>query len=187
MEYEARSYTRSDFARSHPQPVLLGLEVAAGEFMEHTGALPINVDVLDEDTSDEDTEGMGEPPRKTLKHKDRRSLNARLFGPPGPGHEYLHEVWLRVDGPGAVGRAPDNAYVVDDPSVSSSHGELAQAGGRYVYTDRQSRNGSFHNGVRLLPNDPVAMNPGDELQLGRLVFLFLSPGAFHDYLNHARI
>ncbi|MGQ0618004.1 MAG: FHA domain-containing protein [Acidimicrobiia bacterium] len=56
-----------------------------------------------------------------------------------------------VTGPGAVtiGRDHSSDIVVDDPLVSRVHARLAVAGGRWVLSDANSRNGVFFDGARV--------------------------------------
>ncbi len=82
---------------------------------------------------------------------------------------------LRLDGPQAgevvalegdivlVGRHPPDGLSVNDPGVSRVHASLYRRGGRYVAEDRDSRNGTFVNGVRVAT---AALSDGDTLQLG---------------------
>ncbi|HEY6071443.1 MAG TPA: FHA domain-containing protein [Chthoniobacterales bacterium] len=48
-----------------------------------------------------------------------------------------------------IGRAPDNMIVIDDPSVSSRHGQLELVGETYRLKDLGSTNGTKVNGVPI--------------------------------------
>lgn len=39
-------------------------------------------------------------------------------------------------------------------------------------TDLNSTNGTFKNGMRLLPNTSELLEPGDEIRLGKLKFIY---------------
>jgi hypothetical protein len=67
-----------------------------------------------------------------------------------------------------VGRARDNAIVIDDGRVSRQHGRLQARRGALVYTDLGSTNGSRVNGVRV---DEIALGYGDRLEVGDTVLV----------------
>jgi hypothetical protein len=62
-----------------------------------------------------------------------------------------------------IGRSRDCDVTLDDPNVSRRHAELRNEDGRWIVTDLGSTNGIKVNGHRV---DRVALEPGDELQLG---------------------
>src|SRR5207248_4123466 len=49
----------------------------------------------------------------------------------------------------AIGRAPDNMIVIDDPSVSNRHAQMELAGETYRLKDLESTNGTRVNGVPI--------------------------------------
>jgi len=51
--------------------------------------------------------------------------------------------------PMTVGRAPDNNFVLKDPSVSSHHARLDFYQGKYFLSDLQSSNGTYVNNARI--------------------------------------
>jgi pSer/pThr/pTyr-binding forkhead associated (FHA) protein len=59
------------------------------------------------------------------------------------------EVISLPDGEWTVGRAPDNAIVIPDPSVSARHAELLVSFGEVIVTDPGARNGTFVDGRRV--------------------------------------
>jgi hypothetical protein len=62
-----------------------------------------------------------------------------------------------------LGRGPENDLVLQDARVSRVHGLLSARQGGLVYSDLDSRNGSFVNGVRV---HEVGLGPGDVLRVG---------------------
>jgi len=62
-----------------------------------------------------------------------------------------------------IGRASDNAVIVDDPMVSRHHCQLMLQHGAYGFTDLGSRNGSTVNGQ---PVSQIALGPGDIIRIG---------------------
>ena len=65
--------------------------------------------------------------------------------------------------PVSVGRGLDNRLVVPDPSVSRSHAEIRNLGGRWRVRDLGSTNGVGVNGE---PVDEAAIAAGDRLRVG---------------------
>jgi len=66
-----------------------------------------------------------------------------------------------------VGSAPDCDLVVNQPYVSGKHCRLSLHGDQYVLEDLGSTNGTFVNGYRLEPHEPVYVSTGDQLTLGQ--------------------
>src|SRR5579864_9147933 len=69
-----------------------------------------------------------------------------------------------------IGRAPDNDLYLQHPGISRRHVELSIGPSGLVATDLDSANGTFLDGVRLLPNQPTPLQPGNALQIGPYVF-----------------
>ena len=66
-----------------------------------------------------------------------------------------------------IGRAQSNEIVVGEASVSSRHARLEISFDTLTITDLGSTNGTFVNGVRAVPEVPIALRPGDRVKLGR--------------------
>jgi hypothetical protein len=93
--------------------------------------------------------------------------------------ERAHQAVLLVDGrrvligpAGAtIGRSRQCDVVVNDPNVSRQHAEVRPGeGGGWVLSDLGSTNGSTLNGRQV--EHPVALSPGDEIELGSSVITF---------------
>jgi len=80
-----------------------------------------------------------------------------------------------VEGVSSIGRREGNDIVVPDPYCSGSHAELKVEGGEFTITDVGSTNGTLVNGVRLEPDSPRVLQPGDELTIGHSVFKIEAP------------
>lgn len=84
----------------------------------------------------------------------------------------------------AVGREPEGERVLelaDDPLLSRTHAVLTRRGDQVRVTDRGSRNGSWLNGERLLPDTPTPLVDGAVLRLGDSLFLYrLEPSGVED-------
>lgn len=62
-----------------------------------------------------------------------------------------------------IGRAPDNAIVLEEPSVSSHHAELRLTGETYILKDLGSTNGTRVNGN---PVTETALRLNDRIRFG---------------------
>lgn len=62
--------------------------------------------------------------------------------------------------------------VITDRSISRKHARFEREGNRIYMTDLNSTNGSFKNGLRLEPNASEILEPGDEIRLGKLKFIY---------------
>src|SRR5437868_4282202 len=91
--------------------------------------------------------------------------------------------WLSVEGPPVdpypltlaitrIGRAdPVSVWLPDvdlsnDTGVSRRHLEIRRVGGGFEIVDLHSKNGTFLNGERLLPEEAHELQPGDRVRLG---------------------
>jgi len=72
--------------------------------------------------------------------------------------------------PFSIGRK-DTTLVLNDVSVSRSHAQISldPNSGGFVFTDLNSSNGSFINGVKLVPNQPVAIQSGTRIRVGNTI------------------
>lgn len=61
--------------------------------------------------------------------------------------------------------------VIPEPGVSRLHARLIYDGDYYL-EDMNSTNGTFKNGLRLLPYEKRLLEPGDEVRLGNCVLIF---------------
>lgn len=62
--------------------------------------------------------------------------------------------------------------VINEASVSRLHARLSREGNRFFITDLNSTNGTFRNGMRLEPNASEIIEPGDEIGIGKLKFIY---------------
>jgi ABC-type multidrug transport system ATPase subunit/pSer/pThr/pTyr-binding forkhead associated (FHA) protein len=69
-------------------------------------------------------------------------------------------------GEAGVGRAPDNAVVLDDPLVSRHHLRLSWDGAELRVTDLGSSNGTRVGDVELEPRVPRTLLPGETVRIG---------------------
>jgi phage tail-like protein len=71
-----------------------------------------------------------------------------------------------------IGRTPANVLPLPHPAISRAHAELRVTPEAVILTDTGSANGTFVNGVRLAPQQPVQLAPGSEIQLGPFVLRY---------------
>jgi hypothetical protein len=75
-----------------------------------------------------------------------------------------------------VGRRPDSDIFLDDVTVSRRHAEFYRQGGRFAVRDVGSLNGTYVNRERI---EEVALNGGDEVQIGKFRMVFLQGRLSH--------
>jgi len=92
-----------------------------------------------------------------------------------PGSPAAWEVQLKP-GANSLGRGPANDFQITDPSVSSSHCQIAVEGARVVLRDLGSTNGTF---VNRAPVKEAVLQNGQTIHLGSVMMAFYSdaPGA----------
>jgi pSer/pThr/pTyr-binding forkhead associated (FHA) protein len=71
--------------------------------------------------------------------------------------------------PMTLGRGDENSMVVPDGSVSTTHGEFADEGGTWVFSDHGSTNGTKINGGRV---DRVELGHGAQFEIGNCAVVF---------------
>jgi hypothetical protein len=95
----------------------------------------------------------------------RRERPAPAVVVPEPPHDAAGEGLV-------IGRSPDCALTLADPTVSRRHAELRREGGRWVVADLGSSNGTRVNGWRVRH---ATLGSGDELMLGAVRVVFSGP------------
>jgi pSer/pThr/pTyr-binding forkhead associated (FHA) protein len=86
-------------------------------------------------------------------------------------------------GPIAVGRSSDNDVSISDYSISQRHCYLTLSGPHTTLTDCGSTNGTVIDGRPVTARQPVVLQGGETIVLGRFAFLFLRPNGFLDYIR----
>ncbi len=83
--------------------------------------------------------------------------------------------YMQVQSNMTMGRAPDNAvpFPANAPGVSSHHCMLRIHNGALYVQDLNSTYGTYINGARVQPNQPVPVNPGDRISLGSVQETFV--------------
>ena len=62
--------------------------------------------------------------------------------------------------------------VINEKSISRMHARFTRSGNKIYITDLNSTNGTFKNGMRLEPNASQIIEPGDEIRMGKLKFIY---------------
>lgn len=86
-------------------------------------------------------------------------MEANLTGPGGQRTSITSNVLT-------IGRAPDNQLVLQDQQSSSHHAEIRPDAQGYLLVDMNSRNGTFVNEQRLVPQTPRLLISGDVIRVG---------------------
>ncbi|MBR5798475.1 MAG: FHA domain-containing protein [Lachnospiraceae bacterium] len=93
----------------------------------------------------------------------------KLYGS-GKGNKY-HIDLTKL--PLTVGKLAGSVdMVIPDAGISRRHVKFFRDGNRICMTDLNSTNGTFLNGLRLEPNMTEILEPGDEIRLGKLKFIY---------------
>lgn len=90
-------------------------------------------------------------------------------GPHGSARFLLDADAATADQGIVAGRHPDADIFLDDVTVSRRHASFAFNAGSFELTDAGSLNGTYVNGDRV---DHVTLRDGDEVRIGKFVFVF---------------
>jgi len=74
--------------------------------------------------------------------------------------------------PFRIGRRAGNDLVLSDYGASRDHSRIERDGGSWRLVDLGAANGTYLNGRRLAANSPEPLEPGDEIQIGRVKLHF---------------
>ncbi|WP_164020226.1 FHA domain-containing protein [Pyxidicoccus trucidator] len=88
-----------------------------------------------------------------------------------------------------VGRSSECDIVVSEPTVSRMHARFRQEPhtGMWSVTDLESHNGTFQDGVLILPGRPAPLFRQASLRLGGVELLFLQAEAFEQYVRSSAL
>jgi hypothetical protein len=114
----------------------------------------------------------------------RRTLGAEEMAELERFRSVMDRVWPLRKAPGArggwvtLGQSMDADIVVPEYTVSSTHCAFGFEGYARTLTDLGSLNGTYVNGVMLIPRVPVVLRDGDELRIGRVMCRYMSAASF---------
>ena len=63
-------------------------------------------------------------------------------------------------------------YCLEEPTVSRIHARFFMEGDKIYLTDLHSTNGTYVNGMRLEPEQKLAIRPGDQISFGKAGFIY---------------
>lgn len=90
-----------------------------------------------------------------------------------PAVSSVQQVRLSLDMPViTIGRTPDNVLRLNYPQVSGRHAVIRREGNQAMIEDLGSTNGTFIGGQRLQPRQPVAIPPGENIQVAGYQLVF---------------
>ncbi len=175
IRIEAARTDNERFEKAHPEPLLLLWQVVVGD-QQFAAPGQLEAEVREGNT-------LLHVPRVTPKERIRNSVT--------PGRRLVrNQRWQPVvvpddETPMNIGRERGQDCRLNDFTVSARHARIwSSAGaGKCWVEDVESRNGTVHNGVTLLPGFRSGLRSGDELIVGQFVLLFLSSADFHKYLT----
>ncbi len=73
----------------------------------------------------------------------------------------------------SIGKKKDEVdLVLEDISVSRIHARLTEDNGNIYLEDLNSTNGTFKNGLRMLPYEKKKLEEGDEIKCGKVILVF---------------
>ena len=90
------------------------------------------------------------------------TLHLRLWKDGDPANATDHPFEQEVVG---IGRDPSNAMQLERPNVSKNHARIEQRTEGLTVIDLKSRNGTYVNGVRISPENPHLIGPGDKVRV----------------------
>lgn len=70
----------------------------------------------------------------------------------------------------SIGRSPDNAIVLSNPGVARKHAQIVAEAGRWFLEDLNSRNGTFHNGLKVVGRSELS--DGDSIGICDIRMVF---------------
>ena len=72
--------------------------------------------------------------------------------------------------PLTIGRSGESGLVIRDDYTSSHHARLVRYADQWMIQDLGSTNGTFHDGQKVSPNSPVAIQLGATIKVGATTF-----------------
>jgi hypothetical protein len=148
---------------------LLGRRFAEGYLSTDTFEVRADLAYASRDVGELDALVSDLPPRRSWRdaidlvlRRFRRERAEPALVVPEPPHDAADDGLV-------IGRSPDCALTLADPTVSRRHAELRRESGRWVVADLGSSNGTRVNGWRVRR---ATLGSGDELMLGAVRVVF---------------
>lgn len=150
----------------------LGLQVPPPNAQDGSALSPFKKQAPQEPPLPPLTEGTADPLGGSIAPSaaSLKSEGPRLVGTIGV---YAGQIFPLPSPHVEIGRDPGNHIVLaQDNNVSRRHATILNQNGQFMVIDNNSSNGTLVNGVRIPPQTPHPLRPGDELQLGMTRFRF---------------
>ncbi len=148
-----------------PKRAAKGFWEILSEFFGHKKTKEPYEDIYEEEIFDEQNTA-GE---KTMFIPWEQKSEHKLYG---MGKSNKNQIDLN-NSPITVGKLQGAAdVIINDESISRLHAKFTAKNGKYWLADLNSTNGTYKNGLRLSPNESVIIEPGDEIGLGKLKFIY---------------
>lgn len=128
-------------------------------------------EIVNRDLKSQDDSGLVDKDitSKTVYLEIETEQEKKLYG---VGKYKRHRIQL-VSFPYTIGKTPTYSdYLLQDNSVSRVHACFTEKDEQIWLMDLNSTNGTFHNGLRLQPNQKVELEPEDEIQFGKVTFIY---------------
>ncbi len=157
----ASEVAAADFVRSNPHP-----------FLVSSGVLGVRVPKRDPDDLDVENTAIVDI-RPGISHA------------PGAANPMAGQVYVvkkrdpRAEGVITVGRGDENDIILNDPSVSHTHGFFEREGENIWVSDIGSRNGTFVNQGRIAVGERFGLEDEDVVTFGRVSFQIFRPLALY--------
>ncbi|MEL7674532.1 MAG: FHA domain-containing protein, partial [Chloroflexota bacterium] len=90
-----------------------------------------------------------------------------VYWPDGPIESYPLEKAAT-----AIGRSTGNDIVLDTTAISRYHITFSVKDQKVFLEDLQSVNGTYVDGMRIAPNDPLLLRGGEEIQIGDIRLIY---------------
>ncbi len=124
-------------------------------------------DLMEECAVAEDTNYEAEYGRTIYIEETKAKEPVRLCTPTGKTVVLLDKQTI------SIGKKKEEAdAVLNDMSVSRLHARVVKEQDTYYIEDLNSTNGTFKNGLRLLPYEKRELEEGDEIKIGRVPLVF---------------
>ncbi|MEI5522025.1 FHA domain-containing protein [Streptomyces brasiliscabiei] len=102
----------------------------------------------------------------------------------GRGGPFAGQSVVLGDTPLTFGRKSDNDVIIVSVSASRFHAEIVTENGVYVLRDRDSRNGTYVNDLRVTRHE---LTPGDVIRIGDETFLFETQEAVETVMDLSQL
>lgn len=156
--------TLKDFLVTFRYPFLVGQDLHAGELGESTDRFG-TVQFQSDDTGTTNTPKFVSKSVYTMFHNGEYQNDRSKFH---------------------IGRLSENEITIVDYTISKQHAIICLENGKYRLTDLGAKNGTSVDGNLVQANTEVILKSGDEIQFGRIGFVWKSPIAMFIHIRQIK-